>query len=61
MIAPTVNQFTPIHVARSRWTRKIGLYNAANAPKIQTQGTRFFSCAANAEYAKMGNEHYRRN
>lgn len=42
MIAPTVNQFTPIHVLRSRCTRKIGLYSAANAPKTQTQGPGFF-------------------
>jgi hypothetical protein len=25
MIAPAVNQFTPIQVVRSRWTREIGL------------------------------------
>jgi hypothetical protein len=33
-ITPTVNQLTPIHVLRSKWTRKMGLYSAANTPKI---------------------------
>jgi len=40
-IAPTVNQFRPAQVLRSKWTRKTGLYNAANTPKIQAQVTRF--------------------
>src|SRR3954465_12457629 len=53
---PTVNQFTPIHVLRSKWTRKIGLYSPANTPKTQAQSTRFFSCAAKAEYANTGQQ-----
>jgi hypothetical protein len=33
--------------------------SAANTPKTQIQSTRFFSCAANAEYAKMGQQIHR--
>ena len=36
-----LNQFAPAQVLRSKWTRKTGLYNAANTPKIQAQVTRF--------------------
>src|ERR1700730_15542296 len=60
-ITPTVNQLTPIQVLRSKWTRKMGLYSAANTPKNQTQSTHFFSYAANAEYAKMGQQIQRNN
>ena len=56
IMTATVNQFTRIQVLRCRWTRKIGLYSAANTPKIQTQTTRSRSCAAHAEYANTGQQ-----
>ena len=55
-IAPIVNQFAPTQVLRFKCTRKIGLYNAANTPKIQVQATRFISNALTAEYAKTGQQ-----
>jgi hypothetical protein len=35
IMTATVNQFTRIQELRCRWTRKIGLYSAANTPKIK--------------------------
>jgi hypothetical protein len=55
-MTPMVNQFTPIQVLRSKWTRKMGLYNPAKTPKIQIQATRFASKALTAEYAKTAQQ-----
>jgi len=51
-IAPIVNQFAPTQVLRSKCTRKIGLYNAANTPKIQVQAMRFISKCAGCRICK---------